>query len=62
MGWHSWSESANRYNPPAMAVKRDYYDILGVERDASDGDIKRAFRRAAVFGLARVSERRPPRR
>jgi molecular chaperone DnaJ len=30
-----------------MAVKRDYYDILGVERDASDGDIKRAFRRAA---------------
>jgi molecular chaperone DnaJ len=30
-----------------MAVKRDYYDILGVERDASDADIKRAFRRAA---------------
>ncbi|MEK6191919.1 MAG: molecular chaperone DnaJ [Chloroflexota bacterium] len=30
-----------------MAVKRDYYDILGVERDASEGDIKRAFRRAA---------------
>jgi molecular chaperone DnaJ len=30
-----------------MAVKRDYYDILGVPRDASDEDIKRAFRRAA---------------
>ena len=30
-----------------MAVKRDYYDILGVDRDASDEDIKRAFRRAA---------------
>jgi molecular chaperone DnaJ len=30
-----------------MAVKRDYYDILGVTRDASDEDIKRAFRRAA---------------
>jgi molecular chaperone DnaJ len=30
-----------------MAVKRDYYEILGVERDASDADIKRAFRRAA---------------
>ncbi|HEY7738243.1 MAG TPA: molecular chaperone DnaJ [Candidatus Limnocylindria bacterium] len=30
-----------------MAVKRDYYEILGVDRDASDEDIKRAFRRAA---------------
>ncbi|MGH2488944.1 MAG: molecular chaperone DnaJ [Candidatus Limnocylindria bacterium] len=30
-----------------MAVKRDYYEILGVERDASEADIKRAFRRAA---------------
>jgi molecular chaperone DnaJ len=30
-----------------MAVKRDYYEILGVERGASDEDIKRAFRRAA---------------
>ena len=30
-----------------MAVKRDYYDILGVERDADDAAIKRAFRRLA---------------
>jgi molecular chaperone DnaJ len=30
-----------------MAVKRDYYDILGVDRDATDEEIKRAFRRAA---------------
>jgi molecular chaperone DnaJ len=30
-----------------MAVKRDYYEILGVDRGASDEDIKRAFRRAA---------------
>ncbi|HSM11213.1 MAG TPA: DnaJ domain-containing protein, partial [Lysobacter sp.] len=30
-----------------MAVKRDYYEILGVPRDASDEEIKRAFRRAA---------------
>ncbi len=30
-----------------MAVKRDYYEILGVDRDASDEEIKRAFRRAA---------------
>ena len=27
--------------------KRDYYDILGVERDASQDDIKKAFRRLA---------------
>ena len=30
-----------------MAVKRDYYEILGVDRGASDEEIKRAFRRAA---------------
>src|SRR5437667_7049367 len=30
-----------------MATKRDYYDVLGVPRDASDEEIKRAFRRAA---------------
>ncbi len=31
----------------AMAVKRDYYDVLGVGRDADDAEIKRAFRRLA---------------
>ena len=30
-----------------MAVKRDYYDVLGVGRDADDAEIKRAFRKFA---------------
>lgn len=30
------------------AAKRDYYTILGVERNASDEDIKRAYRRMAM--------------
>jgi len=30
-----------------MATKRDYYQVLGVDRDASEEEIKRAFRKAA---------------
>ncbi len=30
-----------------MAVKRDYYEVLGVPRDADEAEIKRAFRRLA---------------
>ena len=30
-----------------MAEKRDYYEVLGVEKNATDADIKRAFRRKA---------------
>ena len=45
--WHSPRPSANWYDPGAMAVKRDYYDVLGVPRDADEAEIKRAFRRLA---------------
>ena len=31
-----------------MADKRDYYEVLGVARDASDGDIASAYRKLAI--------------
>ena len=31
-----------------MADKKDYYEVLGVPRDAADADIKRAYRRMAM--------------
>ena len=46
-----------------MATERSYYEILGVERNANDADIKRAFRKLAqqwhpdVSAEAEASER-----
>lgn len=31
-----------------MATKRDYYEILGIDRDASEDEIKRAYRKMAI--------------
>src|SRR5688572_7530980 len=30
-----------------MAVKRDYYEVLGVERNANEDEVRRAYRRLA---------------
>ncbi len=35
------------YTPAGMATTRDYYDILGLPRGASDEEIKRSFRKLA---------------
>ena len=31
-----------------MATQRDYYDILGIERNASGGDVSSAYRKLAI--------------
>jgi len=45
-GAGSWEESARRRpSPPRPDRIREAYDVLGVERDASDAEVKRAYRR-----------------
>lgn len=36
------------YNDSHMAEKRDYYDVLGVKKDASADEIKKSFRKLAM--------------
>ena len=31
-----------------MSRKKDYYDILGIEKDATSGQIKKAYKKLAV--------------
>src|SRR5262249_6410876 len=47
-GWGRSSVPPRVHDGIAMKSKRDYYEVLGVERDAAEDAIKRAYRKKAL--------------
>lgn len=43
-----------------MVVDTAYYDLLGVKPEATDIEIKKAYRRAAIIHHPGTSQRAPP--
>src|SRR4029077_21007235 len=44
----SFASRLDPHMPTRSTTKRDYYEVLGVARTASDDDIKKAYRRLAL--------------
>ena len=40
-----------------MAVKRDYYDVLGIDRNADEKTIKKAYRKLAKQRIGQAEKR-----
>lgn len=40
-------QKADEWKVTAMAAKRDYYEILGIDKNADDNTIKKAYRKLA---------------
>ena len=47
-GDHGGGGGGRRGGPPADVDTTEFYQILGVEKDASDNDIKKAYRKLAL--------------